>query len=114
MDYHIKDINLAEEGKLRIEWAAQNMPVLKLIEERFEKEKPLDGIKISACLHVTTETASLMIALKKGGANVVLCASNPLSTQDELHLLIILILPWMTERISYHLYILLFSRSLTS
>ncbi len=84
MDYHIKDINLAEEGKLRIEWAAQNMPVLKLIEERFEKEKPLDGIKISACLHVTTETASLMIALKKGGANVVLCASNPLSTQDDV------------------------------
>jgi adenosylhomocysteinase len=84
MEYHIKDINLSSEGKLRIEWAAQNMPVLKLIEERFEKEKPLSGIKISACLHVTTETASLMIALKKGGADVVLCASNPLSTQDDV------------------------------
>ncbi len=84
MNYHIKDINLAENGRLRIEWAAQNMPVLKLIEERFEKEKPLKGVRISACLHVTTETASLMVALKKGGADVVLCASNPLSTQDDV------------------------------
>ncbi len=84
MDYHIKDINLAPEGKLRIEWAAQNMPVLELIKERFKKEKPLKNIRISACLHVTTETANLMITLKEGGADVVLCASNPLSTQDDV------------------------------
>ena len=84
MDYHIRDINLADKGKLRIEWAEQNMPVLRLIKERFEKEKPLKNIKISACLHVTTETANLMIALKAGGADVVLCASNPLSTQDDV------------------------------
>ncbi len=84
MDFHIKDINLAEKGKLKIEWAAQSMPVLNLIKERFEREKPLKGVKISACLHVTTETANLMITLKAGGADVVLCASNPLSTQDEV------------------------------
>jgi len=84
MKYDIKDIKLAPEGKLRIEWAAQNMPVLKLIQERFEKEKPLENVRISACLHVTTETANLMIALKAGGADVVLCASNPLSTQDDV------------------------------
>jgi adenosylhomocysteinase len=84
MQSHIKDINLAEEGKLRIEWAAQNMPVLELIKEKFSKEKPLNGIRLSACLHVTTETANLMITLKEGGADVVLCASNPLSTQDDV------------------------------
>ena len=84
MKYDIKDIGLADEGKLRIEWAAQNMPVLELIKERFSKEKPLKNIKISACLHVTTETANLMITLKEGGADVVLCASNPLSTQDDV------------------------------
>ncbi len=84
MNYHIKNINLAEEGKLRIEWAAQNMPVLQLIKDRFEKEKPLKGVKLSACLHVTTETANLMDTLKAGGADVVLCASNPLSTQDDV------------------------------
>ncbi len=84
MKYDIKDINLAEEGKLRIEWAYQNMPVLELVRERFEKEKPLEGIRLSACLHVTTETAGLMITLKAGGADVVLCASNPLSTQDDV------------------------------
>jgi adenosylhomocysteinase len=84
MEYHIKDINLADKGKLRIEWAEQNMPVLRLIKERFEKDKPLKGVKISACLHVTTETANLMITLKAGGADVVLCASNPLSTQDDV------------------------------
>lgn len=82
--YHVKDINLAEKGKLRIEWAAQSMPVLKLIRERFRKEKPLKGKKIAACLHVTTETAYLMQVLKEGGAEVALCASNPLSTQDDV------------------------------
>ncbi|MFV1951717.1 MAG: adenosylhomocysteinase [Nitrospinota bacterium] len=84
MDYHIKDIALAEKGRLRIEWANHSMPVLNLIKERFEKEKPLKGMKLSACLHVTTETASLMNTLKVGGADIVLCASNPLSTQDDV------------------------------
>lgn len=82
--YDVKDIKLADKGKLRIEWASQSMPVLKLINERFSKEKPLKGIKISACLHVTTETAFLMEVLKNGGAEVALCASNPLSTQDDV------------------------------
>lgn len=84
MNYDIKDKTLAEKGKLRIEWAAIDMPVLKQIRERFEKEKPLKGQRIAACLHVTTETASLMETLKAGGADVVLCASNPLSTQDDV------------------------------
>ncbi|NPA13112.1 MAG: adenosylhomocysteinase [Aquificae bacterium] len=84
MDYDIKDISLAEQGKLRIEWAEKDMPVLRQIRERFEKEKPLKGITISACLHVTTETANLMITLKSGGADVYLTASNPLSTQDDV------------------------------
>ncbi len=84
MDYHIKDIALAEKGRLRIEWANHSMPVLNLIKEKFEKEKPLKGMKLSACLHVTTETASLMNTLKAGGADIVLCASNPLSTQDDV------------------------------
>lgn len=84
MDYDVKDLNLAEEGKRRIEWADKDMPVLKLIRDRFAKEKPLDGIKIAACLHVTSETANLMRTLKAGGADCVLCASNPLSTQDEV------------------------------
>lgn len=83
MDFDIKDMNLAEKGRLRIEWANQSMPVLNLIQERFEKEKPLKGIRLGACLHVTTETASLMRTLKAGGAEVSLCASNPLSTQDD-------------------------------
>lgn len=82
--YDVKDLKLAEKGKLRIEWAVQSMPVLKLINERFKKEKPLKGIKISACLHVTTETAFLMEVLKNGGAELALCASNPLSTQDDV------------------------------
>ncbi len=82
--HDIKDIKLAKQGKLRIEWAARNMPVLKMIEERFRKERPLKSTKIGACLHVTTETANLMITLKAGGANVRLCASNPLSTQDDV------------------------------
>lgn len=84
MDYDIKDINLADKGRLRIEWAEQNMPVLRLIRSRFKKEKPLKGVRLSACLHVTTETACLAEALKEGGADVVLCASNPLSTQDDV------------------------------
>jgi len=84
MNYDIKDINLAKKGRLRIEWAANNMPVLGLIRERFKKEKPLKNIKISACLHVTTETANLMDVLKLGGAKISLCASNPLSTQDDV------------------------------
>jgi len=84
MDYHVKDLALAERGQLRIEWAEKTMPVLRLIRERFEKEKPLSGLRIGACLHVTTETANLVRTLKAGGADVVLCASNPLSTQDDV------------------------------
>jgi adenosylhomocysteinase len=82
--HDVKDINLAKKGKLRIEWAAQEMPVLKSIAERFRKEKPLKGFRLAACLHVTTETANLMETLKIGGAEVSLCASNPLSTQDDV------------------------------
>lgn len=82
--HHVKDIGLANKGKLRIEWAAHEMPVLKSITERFKKEKPLKGIRVTACLHVTTETASLMETLKAGGAEISLCASNPLSTQDDV------------------------------
>jgi len=82
-NYDIKDLSLADEGKLRIEWAGKEMPVIKLIKQRFAKEKPLKGIPISACLHITTETANLAMALKEGGADLVLCASNPLSTQDD-------------------------------
>ncbi len=78
----IFDIGLADEGQLKIEWADRQMPVLARIRERFEKERPLDGVRIAACLHVTTETANLMRTLKAGGADVALCASNPLSTQD--------------------------------
>jgi len=84
MDYDIRDINMASKGRLRIEWAEMSMPVLRKIRERFEKEKPLKGLKISACLHVTTETAGLVKTLKAGGADVVVCASNPLSTQDDV------------------------------
>jgi len=84
MKYDCKDIKLAPGGKERIEWADSNMPVLCLIRERFEKEKPLEGMRIAACLHVTTETANLMRTLKAGGAEVALCASNPLSTQDDV------------------------------
>ncbi len=82
--YEIKDGSLAEAGRQRIEWAYREMPVVKLIRERFSKEKPLTGIRISACLHVTTETANLALTLKEGGADVILCASNPLSTQDDV------------------------------
>jgi len=82
--YDIKNESLVAEGKLRVEWAARNMPVLKSLRGRFEKEKPLQGIRLAACLHVTTETANLMETLKAGGAEVRLCASNPLSTQDDV------------------------------
>lgn len=81
--HDVKDIDLAKKGMLRIEWAAQEMPVLKSISERFRREKPLKGMRIAACLHVTTETATLMETLKAGGAELTLCASNPLSTQDD-------------------------------
>ncbi|MEO8637747.1 MAG: adenosylhomocysteinase [Candidatus Taylorbacteria bacterium] len=84
MKYDIKDIGLAEEGKRRIDWAERDMPVLRQIKKRFQKEKPLKGVRVAACLHVTSETANLMIALKAGGAEVTLCASNPLSTQDDV------------------------------
>ncbi len=84
MPYDIKDINLADPGLLRIEWANQSMPVLESIRRRFAKEKPLKGIRLAACLHVTTETACLMRTLKAGGAELALCASNPLSTQDDV------------------------------
>jgi len=80
----VKDISLADAGKRKIEWAQQQMPVLQIIRKRFIKEQPLKGLRVSACLHVTSETANLMIALRDGGADVVLCASNPLSTQDEV------------------------------
>jgi adenosylhomocysteinase len=84
VDHHIKDISLAAKGKDRIEWAAMSMPVLQQIKERFAQERPLQGYKIGACLHVTTETAVLAITLQSGGAEVYLCASNPLSTQDDV------------------------------
>jgi adenosylhomocysteinase len=84
MDGDVKDLGLAEEGRERIAWAANEMPVLALIRQRFEKERPLEGVRIGACLHVTTETANLMLTLKAGGADVALCASNPLSTQDDV------------------------------
>ncbi|MFA5361821.1 MAG: adenosylhomocysteinase [Candidatus Omnitrophota bacterium] len=84
MNYDVKDMKLAHKGALRIEWARNNMPVLRLIAERFKKEKPLSGVKVACCLHVTTETAVLMEVLKAGGAQITLCASNPLSTQDDV------------------------------
>ncbi len=84
MNYDIADPSLAEAGELRIEWAARRMPVLAAIRERFEKERPLDGVRIAACMHVTTETANLMRTLRAGGAAVALAASNPLSTQDDV------------------------------
>ncbi|MGH7739210.1 MAG: adenosylhomocysteinase [bacterium] len=84
MKHHVKDLKLAAKGKDRIEWAERSMPVLRLIKARFAKEKPLKGVKMAACLHVTTETANLLITLKAGGADVYSCASNPLSTQDDV------------------------------
>jgi adenosylhomocysteinase len=83
-NYDVKDLGLAERGILKIEWAGSEMPVLKLIRERFRRERPLEGLRLSGCLHVTSETANLALALKEGGADMVLCASNPLSTQDDV------------------------------
>src|SRR5947209_19623767 len=82
-NYDVKDIALASEGKKRIEWADKDMPVLRAIRERFTREQPLKGYRMSACLHITTETAALLRTLVAGGAEVVACASNPLSTQDD-------------------------------
>jgi adenosylhomocysteinase len=82
--HHVKDLGLADSGKLHIEWAGAQMPVLELIRARFERERPLKGVRLAACLHVTSETANLVIALRDGGADVTLCASNPLSTQDDV------------------------------
>ena len=84
MQYDIKDIQMAEKGRLRMDWARNSMGVLDLIRKRFAKERPLEGVRIAACLHVTTETANLILTLKEGGAQAVLCASNPLSTQDDV------------------------------
>ncbi|UCG14680.1 MAG: adenosylhomocysteinase [Deltaproteobacteria bacterium] len=84
MEYDVKDLSLAEMGRNRVEWAGQSMPVLTAIRDRFSRERPLEGVRIAACLHVTTETARLMQILKEGGAEVHLCASNPLSTQDDV------------------------------
>src|SRR5581483_5046707 len=82
--FDVKDLALAPEGVRRIEWADRHMPVLRTIRERFQRDRPLAGQRVSACLHVTAETANLMRTLKAGGADVVLCASNPLSTQDDV------------------------------
>ena len=84
IDFEVKDLGLATEGLLRIEWAAREMPVIDLIRRRFQKEKPLAGLRVSGCLHITTETANLALALVDGGAQLALCASNPLSTQDDV------------------------------
>jgi adenosylhomocysteinase len=84
MNYHVKDLNLATAGRQKIAWAEQEMPVLRLIRERFVKEQPLKGVRVSACLHITSETAALARTLQAGGADIVLCASNPLSTQDDV------------------------------
>ena len=84
MRYDVKDLSLAKKGALRIEWANEYMKVLQLIRKRFKKERPLKGLKVSCCLHVTTETANLALTLKEGGAEVFVCASNPLSTQDDV------------------------------
>jgi adenosylhomocysteinase len=83
-NYRVKDIDLAEGGKTRIEWVGGRMPVLSMIRARYEREKPLEGVNVLACLHVTVETANLALALKAGGAEVALTAANPLSTQDDI------------------------------
>jgi adenosylhomocysteinase len=82
--YDVKDLKLAESGRQRIEWAAREMPVLKIIRERFAREKPLQGVRVAGCLHITSETGNLALTLQAGGADLILCASNPLSTQDEI------------------------------
>jgi adenosylhomocysteinase len=83
-NYDVKDMSLAESGKQRMQWASREMPVLKLIKDRFAREKPLKGIKVAGCLHITTETGNLALTLQAGGADLILCASNPLSTQDDV------------------------------
>ncbi len=83
-NYHIKDLNLAEGGRRRMDWAAREMPVLAILEERFRRERPFEGVRMSCCMHVTTETANLMRTMQAGGADIVLTASNPLSTQDDV------------------------------
>src|SRR5918911_4409650 len=83
-NFDVKDLSLADQGRKRIDWAENEMPVLRLLRERFAKERPLNGLRLSACLHVTAETANLARTLAAGGADVVLCASNPLSTQDDV------------------------------
>ncbi|MDQ1362524.1 MAG: adenosylhomocysteinase, partial [Pseudomonadota bacterium] len=83
-EFDIQNISLAGQGQQRIEWALQEMPVLRALAQRFEKSRPLQGLRISGCLHITTETANLARALKTAGADIVLCASNPLSTQDDV------------------------------
>src|SRR5712692_1480063 len=84
VEFDVKDINLAAQGKQRIEWSERDMPVLRLIRERFAAEQPLKGVKLIACAHITTETANLARALQAGGAESILIASNPLSTQDDV------------------------------
>ena len=84
IEHDVKDINLAPDGKRRIEWAEREMPVLRLIRERFASEKPLKGVRLVACAHITTETANLARAIQAGGAEAILIASNPLSTQDDV------------------------------
>src|SRR3970040_2640830 len=84
LDYDVKDLSLATQGKLKIEWAGREMKVLEQIRKRFEKEKPLRGITLAACLHVTSETGNLMLTLRAGGAKPILCASNPLSNQEHV------------------------------
>jgi adenosylhomocysteinase len=83
-NYNIRDLNLAEGGRRRMDWAAREMPVLAILEERFRRERPFEGIRMSCCMHVTTETANLMRTMQAGGADIVLTASNPLSTQDDV------------------------------
>jgi adenosylhomocysteinase len=82
--YDVKDMSLTEQGLARVRWAEGQMPVLRSVRERFAREKPLAGMRVGACLHVTTETANLMVTLKAAGASIALCASNPLSTQDDV------------------------------
>jgi adenosylhomocysteinase len=84
LTHDVRDVRLAEEGVRRIEWAAREMPVIRSIRDRFQREKPLRGIRIAGCLHITTETANLVIAMREGGADIAMCASNPLSTQDDV------------------------------
>ena len=84
MKYDVKDLSLADHGAMRIEWDARQMPVLQSIKERFAREQPFKGLRIGVCLHISTKTANLVIAVKAGGADLMVCASNPLSTQDDV------------------------------